>query len=106
MFLINSMKVLKEYKAKSYLKTRHIKLFAENFDGYSVFISRYVKAQKPPDIVISDADPQDQFAIQKAARYVSLIPFIDDSQAFDEMPDCWCSSDQFFTLGFGGILEF
>lgn len=98
------MKVLKEYQLKGEVKNRFIKLFAESFDNYSVFISRYVKAQKPPDIVISDSDPQDAYAITKAARYVSLIPFVDDSQAFDEFPDCWCTSEQFFTLGFGGKL--
>lgn len=101
-FLINSLKVLKELKTNDNLKNRNVKLFSENFDGYSVFIPRYIKAQKPPDIIISDADPQDPYSIQKAARFVSLIPFIDDSQAFDNFPECWCSSEQFLTLGFGG----
>lgn len=34
----------------------------------------------------------DEFAIEKVARYVSLIPFIDDNQAFIEMPDLYCTS--------------
>lgn len=48
------------------------------------------------------------FAIEKAARFVALIPFVEDCNSFDnneDMPDCWCSDDQFLTLGFGDYEE-
>jgi len=90
---------------KGISKNRHVQLFAENFDGYSVFIPRYVKAQKPPDIVLSEDRKDDPYAIQKAARFVALVPFVNDSQAFDEFPDCWCTTEQLFTLGFGDYEE-
>jgi len=34
----------------------------------------------------------DKNAIEMAARYVSLIPFIEDDIAFKDMPDLWCTS--------------
>jgi hypothetical protein len=108
-FLINATKWLKKIKQNPLLINRNIKLFAENFDGYSVFLSRYIKpgGQKPPEIVFDEINaPDDYYSIEKAARYVSLIPFIEDSHTFEEdMPDCWCTDEQFLTLGFGDYEE-
>ena len=47
----------------------------------------------------------DPLAIERAARFVSLIPFLDDSHGFDEMPECWCTDEQFLTLNFGDFEE-
>jgi len=30
-------------------------------------------------------------AIEKAARFVSLIPFKNDTEAFNDLPDIYCS---------------
>ena len=105
-FLTNSTSLLKEYRSKSMYSNRHLKIFAENFDGFSVFISRYLHPQEPPSVIydkINNSD--DSLAIEKAARYVSLIPFIEDCQAFEEMPDCWCTDYEFINLGFGDYEE-
>ncbi len=109
-FLINTSKWLKNLKANSFIAQRNIRVLAENFDGYSVFMPRYIRVdgQKPPEIVFDEVNnPSDEYSIEKAARYVSLIPFVEDSHAFDheEMPDCWCTDEQFLALGFGDYEE-
>ena len=106
-FLINGTKWLKKMKEKSILKNRTIRLFAENFDGLSVFMPRFLKpdGQPPPQLIFNEQDPN---AIEKAARFVALIPFIEDNQTWDyaeEMPDCWCTDNEFITLGFGDYEE-
>ena len=109
-FLINTCKWLKAVKEDLKLKFRHIRVLVENFDGYSVFMPRYIRqgGQKPPEIVLDEINnPKDPLSIEKASRYVSLIPFIEDQQTFDyeDLPDCWCSDDQFLSLGFGDYEE-
>lgn len=47
----------------------------------------------------------DYYAIEKAARYVSLIPFLEDNQAFTDMPDLYCDSQEFIDLGAGDYEE-
>lgn len=44
-------------------------------------------------------------AIEKAARYVSLIPWVDDSTLFKDMPDLSCTSQEFLDLGMGDSEE-
>jgi coiled-coil and C2 domain-containing protein 2A len=107
-FLINTTKWLKTIKENILLKNRNIKIFAENFDGYSIFIPRYIRPQKPPEIILDEVhNINDQFSIEKVARYVSLIPFVDDAISIDSdtLPDCWCTDEQFITLGFGDYTE-
>ena len=106
-FLINSTKWLNALKGSNKFKNRTIRLFAENFDGYSVFMPRYLKrdGQKPHSQLFSENDDN---AIEKASRYVALIPFIEENQTWDyaeEMPDCWTTDNQFLTLGFGDYEE-
>jgi coiled-coil and C2 domain-containing protein 2A len=67
-----------------------VKLFLENIEGQSVFIPRFLSPIAPP---AKDVYTKGDFkAIERAARFVSLIPFIDDSQLFKDMPDLTCSS--------------
>ena len=106
-FLINSTKWLNSLKENSKFKNRTIRLFAENFDGYSVFMPRYLKSdgQKPHSQLFNE---NDENAIEKASRYVALIPFIEENQTWDyaeEMPDCWTTDNQFLALGFGDYEE-
>ena len=106
-FLINSTKWLNALKSNSKFKNRTIRLFAENFDGHSVFMPRYLKSdgQKPHPQLFSENDDN---AIEKASRYVSLIPFIEENQTWEyaeEMPDCWDTDNQFLDLGFGDYEE-
>jgi hypothetical protein len=46
-------------------------------------LCRYIKPLAPPEDIFSvDRDRKDPTAIEKAARYVSLIPVLEDSQMF------------------------
>jgi hypothetical protein len=65
---------------KGKMEKRNIKLIGENVYGQSVLLCRYITEQAPPtDIYDIDSVKNDMFAIEKAARYVSLIPFIADN---------------------------
>ena len=106
-FLINGTKWLNSLKNVSKFKNRTIRLFAENFDGHSVFMPRYLKSdgQKPHSQLFNE---NDENAIEKASRYVSLIPFIEENQTWEyaeEMPDCWTTDKEFLDLGFGDYEE-
>ena len=88
---------------------RVIKVFGENLQGQSVFLCRFIRSQElPPNLVASleGEESQDKhYAIQNAARFVSLIPFLDDNAAFDNVPDLWCTSQEFLDLGYGDYEE-
>lgn len=74
---------------------RNIKVYGENVSGQSVLLSRYILPQTPPPDIYDYknlSSKTDSFAIEKAARYVSLIPMIEDNQYFNGMPDLWCTS--------------
>lgn len=90
---------------KGKFEKRNIKAFGENVNGQSVMISRYVHPQNPP-LDIYDPKKKDPYGIEKAARYVSLIPIIEDNQSFnDALPDLWCTSQEFLDLGAGDVEE-
>jgi coiled-coil and C2 domain-containing protein 2A len=40
-------------------------------------------------------------AIEKAARFVSLIPFVEDTVLFKDMPNLCCNGQEFLDLGMG-----
>lgn len=105
-FLINSNALLKNMMSTPLLSNRYIRVFADNLNGYSVFLCRYIQPQEPPKTIFDkDNNLQDPYAVEKAARYVALVPFLDDCQAFDEMPECWCTDCEFLNLRFGDYEE-
>jgi len=55
---------------------RIVKVFLENLRGESVFVCKYLTPLEPPPDIYSG--PDDPKAIEKAARFVSLIPYMDD----------------------------
>ena len=59
---------------------------------------RYLTPQKPP---LSKDGGGTIKAIDEALRYVSLIPFIDDWQAFQGQTEVWCTSKEFLELRAG-----
>ena len=87
---------------KSVLKDRRIQLWAENAYGQSVFLPRFIAPLEPPEGLISR---DDQDPIAKIARYVSLIPHIEDAKAFKDLPDIWSSCQELFDLTFGDYEE-
>jgi len=91
-------------KKKNFLK-RNIKCFGENLIGNSVLLCRYLTALRPPQQLFDACNPvpgehltdtmvkSDKFAIEKVARYVSMIPFVEDMNMFSmsEMPDLFAT---------------
>lgn len=97
----------KSIKKKKFEK-RNIKCYGENIEGQSVLLCRYITPQAPPTEIFNYKGQdlnKDETAIEKAARYVSLIPFIEDNQAFTDMPDLFCDSQEFLDLGAGDFEE-
>lgn len=73
-------------------KNNKLKVFGENINGASVLLCRFLTPIKPPlEVVDLDGRMEDNFAIEKAARFVSMIPFIDDLAMFKDLPDVFSS---------------
>ena len=69
---------------------------------------RYLTEQQPPKEVVDFDNPinsSNTFAIEKVARFVSMIPYIEDLRLFQDMPDIYCTSQEFFDLGGGDYEE-
>ena len=104
--LISGTKWVKDLKSSDLYTNRVIKLFVENAKGESVFVPRYLYPQRPPETVVNlVARPNTEVAIENVAHFVSLIPFIADTQAFNELPDMWCTSQEFIDMGAGDYEE-
>ena len=56
---------------------RSPKVFLENIKGESTFIPRFLSPIKPPEKVTDVS--KDKKSIERVARFVSLIPYVDDS---------------------------
>lgn len=75
------------------MEKRNIRTIGENICGQSVLICRFLTPQAPPNDIYDYAhNKNDPYAIERAARYVSLIPFLEDCQAFNDFPDLYCNS--------------
>lgn len=76
---------------KNKLKTkRHFQVFGEDLNGRSILLCRYLRPLKPP-VELCDLDAGDAFAIEKCARFVSMIPFLADLKMFKELPDMYAT---------------
>jgi len=91
-------------KTKTKTQPRKISSFGENLEGQSVLLSRFLTPQKIPPGLTENFET-DEFLIEKVARYVSLIPFMEDNRMFEDMPDMWCTSQEFLDLGAGDYEE-
>lgn len=88
------------------LKNRKIAAFGENLEGHSVLLCRYLEPMKPPAKLIDlDSNLQDKYAIEKAARFVSMIPFVQDLKMFKDLPDMYSTCQEFIDLGGGDYEE-
>ena len=77
-------------KLRTNFKHRQVLAFGENLEGNSVLLSRYLEPLKPPVKLIDlDSNPNDLYAIEKAARFVSMIPFVQDLKIFKDLPDMY-----------------
>ena len=48
---------------------------------------------------------RDKYAIERVARFVSMIPYIEDLRMFQDLPDLWTTTQEFFDLGGGDYEE-
>ena len=77
---------------------RNYKAMVSDLEGQKVFVTRYIRAQKPPnELILEDAIPEHQ-KMRLVARFVSLIPYIADSAQFPDLCDIWATSDQFLHM--------
>ena len=84
---------MKDYYQMYKRERRYAKVFLENLDGQSIFVSKFIRPQEPPEQIVFPRDQaQRKRAIERAARYVSLIPFMEDQALFQDMPDLTCNS--------------
>ena len=56
---------------------------------------------KPPQEILDNKGKE----IEAAARFVSLIPYVNDTQLFKDMPDLTCTCQEFLDLGQGDSEE-
>ena len=97
--LMTGTKWVQGIKSTAIYEKRLIKLFAENVQGESVFMSRYLYPQKPPTVIFNEARQRDsEVSIDNVAHFVAMIPFLADSQAFGDLPDMWCTSQEFIDM--------
>ena len=90
-FLLHGNKWAKELSYPGKRKNpRSFKVFLEDVSGASVFIPRFLTPLPPPPAVTTVQG--DTKALEKCARFVSLIPYVEDSALFKDMPDITCTA--------------
>jgi coiled-coil and C2 domain-containing protein 2A len=69
-----------------------------DINGDSVLVSRFMCPLAPPQDVTTLGDP---YAIEKAAQFVAMLPFLRDSDMFDNVnaSDLWLNSQEFLDVG-------
>lgn len=78
---------------------RNFQATTQDIHGMTVFITRYIRDQTPPEGLVDTSGPEGvQVSMRRVARYVSLIPFLMDSVAFVGNADLWTTSDQFLQM--------
>lgn len=80
-------------------------MFGEDLNGRSILLCRYLRSLKPPKELCDLDVGTDKFAIEKCARFVSMIPFLMDLQLFEQLPDMYCNCQEFLDLGGGDFEE-
>jgi hypothetical protein len=89
--------VSKWMESFKYQKDKKVIAVATDMDGRSRLICRFIRPQRPP----AHINPESPFAIEGAARYVSMIPFLQDSDMFRELEDVWCTDQEFLNIQCG-----
>ncbi|KAL4448733.1 hypothetical protein ABPG74_012822 [Tetrahymena malaccensis] len=106
-----SVKWLEDYRKNKNFAKRHVKIFGNDIEQNSFYLPRYLTKLAPPNLFsqglkIDHKDlKSDLHAIEKAARFVSLIPFKNDTELFKDIPDVHCDSQQFLDLKGGDFEE-
>jgi coiled-coil and C2 domain-containing protein 2A len=104
-FLLAGSEWAKTVVEKFRKSPRRVPVFLESLECKSVFICRYLTPMKPPPRIFVPGRADADKAPERAARYVSLIPWVGDSHLFKDMPDLTCLSQEFLDLGMGDSEE-
>lgn len=108
-------KTVEGYESKPLLK--HIKAWQDkhkarnptavgtDIDGHSILVCRFMAPlSPPPDVATLDqyGNCTDPHAIEKVAQFVSMLPFLRDSDLFENMnvTDLWLNSQEFVNFGY------
>ena len=88
----------KDYKEK--FPNRSISNLVSDDNGKSVFITRFISPQNPPAELIPEdtAYYNHNSTLRKIARFVSLIPYYQDSIIFAAKCDIWVTSELFLKM--------
>ena len=78
------------------MRARPVNATAINLEGKTTLVTRYIRPLAPPASIDS---------VSKAARFVSMIPFVQDRSAITASIDLWCTSQQFIEIGAGDECE-
>lgn len=103
-FLEYGSQWMKKMFTKFKKSERIVKCFFEDIDGVSVFIPKFLTPLAPPD-EIYNKDTNRKKGIEKAARFVSLIPYVDDSSVSKDMNDITFTCQEFLDWGKGDSEE-
>lgn len=98
--LSRSQEWLQRLKHKVHGK-RTFSVFGEDLQGHSILLCRYLQPLKPPKEVFDIDTPNELNGIEKCARFVSMIPFLEDLKLFKDLPDMYATCQQFLDLGGG-----
>lgn len=91
---------LTKLKSKAQSK-RDFVVFGENIKGKSILLPRYLRPLQPPADLINLDSEDAKYAIEKSARFVSMIPFLVDLNLFKDLPDMYANCQEFLDLGGG-----
>eukprot|EP00741_Cyanophora_paradoxa_P005183 tig00000852_g5023.t1 len=89
---------LREIRRHKHLQRRDARFTVADINGSAVFVCRYVRAG-------GIAPPPELSTPGKVARFVSLIPFLEDAAAFKGRTDVWATCEEFLELSAGDYEE-
>ena len=93
-----AISIINGLKRKSLFKDREYTILAPTADGTMLLITRYIYAQAPPNHHFLHIYTMS--TIEECARFVSLIPFLDDFK-IGHTKEAWNASHAFLQLRAG-----
>jgi coiled-coil and C2 domain-containing protein 2A len=102
--VLQKAKEWSELLKKSTKGNRTFQVFGENIEGNSVLLSRFLWPLAPPrELEVTGQNYN--VAHERVARFVSMIPFINDLNLFKGLPDIFTTCQEFLDLGGGDYEE-
>lgn len=101
--LLNGTNWLKNLRTKRKFANRNIRLWGDCINKAAKLESRFIPRFLTP--LVPPIEITDEEAYTKAARYVALIPFKNDSSLFKDMPDLWSTCQEFLDIKVGDYEE-